>query len=210
MVLVVVELQDGRLKKTSRDAVSYGGILAQTKGVDCAVLAMGSAESTELEQLGGYGVKSVLHAADERLNSVYSKAYKKIICDAANQISAKIIVLPHTAMGRTVAPRVAVHMKAALIPSVTSLPDENNIVRRNVFSGKAFAFYELNHDNVVLTLNQNPHKAIPNDSKAVVEPINVSLEEKDFDYKIVSTVDETSGHVPLPEAEIVVSGGRGM
>jgi electron transfer flavoprotein alpha subunit len=210
MVLVVVELQNGKIKKTSRDAVVYGGKLAQIKGIECAVIALGKAENTELEQLGGYGIKQVLHADDERLNNVYSKAYTKVICEAANQISSKIIVLPHTTMGRTIAPRVAVRLKAALIPAVTSLPDENNIVRRNVFSGKAFAFYELNHDKVVLTLNQNPHKVTPNVNKAVVKPINISFEEKDFDYKIISTVDETPGHVPLPEAEIVVSGGRGM
>lgn len=95
-----------------------------------------------MEKLGGYGISKVIHIADEKLNAVYSKAYSKIIVSTALAIGADIIILSHNSTGRSIAPRIAVKFEAPLFAGVNMLP-ENNVVRKAVFSGKAFADLQM-------------------------------------------------------------------
>ncbi len=204
MVLVFAELSNGKLKKTAHEAAAYGGKLGEA-----VAIAIGKADSGELEQLGGYGISKVLHVNDEKLNNVYSKAYSKIIADAAISLGVDTVVLSHNSTGRTIGPRIAIKLKAQLLPGVNSLPT-NNIVRKAVFSGKAFADIELNPGNKVITLNPNSFKAEADNNKAEIQSFTATISESDIDYKVTATEDEAGGHIPLPEAEIVVSGGRGL
>ena len=205
MILVFAETAKGKLKKTSFEVAAYGAKLGE-----CTAIVLGSADNSELAKLGNYGIKKVLHVSDNRLDALYSKAYTKAICAAANQIGTDIIVMAHTSTGKTVAPRVAIRMQAALLPGVMALPETSGNIRKTVFSGKAFAELQSASGKKVITVNQNSYKAEPNSDTAVIEALTVEFNDTDFDYKILATEDESGGHIPLPDAEIVVSGGRGL
>ncbi|MBC8172578.1 MAG: electron transfer flavoprotein subunit alpha/FixB family protein [Chitinophagales bacterium] len=210
MVLVFAELGNGRLKKTSIETAAYAAALATAGSTDCFAVALGNANEGELEKLGNYGVKKVFHVDDAKLNSVFSKAYAKVITEVAKNHAANYIVFSHNSTGKTVAPAVAVRVQAALMPGVTSLPDANQNYTKTVFSGKATSFLSAKTENVVITLNPNSYKPQTTSNTPTIEKTTVSLDTKDFDYEIVGVEDESEGMVPLPEAEIVVSAGRGL
>ncbi len=204
MILVLSELYNGKLKKVAHETAAYAGKMGET-----VAIAFGNANAGELEKLGGYGITKVIHIADPKLNNLFSKAYTKIITQTADKIGADTIVLSHDSTGKAIAPRIAVKMGATLFPGVNGLP-ENNILRKAVFSGKAFADLEMTGGKTVITLTPNSYKAISDGKTAGVEVQNADIQDSDFDYTIVSVEEEGGGHVPLPEAEIVVSGGRGL
>ena len=195
MILVFAELSKGKLKKTALESAAYA-----SKMGEATAIAFGSADSGELEKLGGYGISKVIHIADEKLNAVYSKAYSKIIVSTALAIGADIIILLHNSTGRSIAP---------LFAGVNMLP-ENNVVRKAVFSGKAFADLQMQEGKKVLTINPNSYKAESTGALATVEVKAAEFADSDLDFAITAVEDEAGGHVPLPEAEIVVSGGRGL
>lgn len=204
MHLVLVEIANGKVKKASLEAVGFAAAMGPA-----TALVLGPADTAELSALGRYGVQKVLHVADARLQTVYSKAYSKAIAAAAGAIQAETIVMSHNSTGKMVAPRVAVRLQAALYPGVNELPS-GDTVRKAVFSGKAFADLQLQAGKKVITLNPNSFKPTTTDGAATVEPFAVELTDSDFDYIVTGVEDEAGGHVPLPEAEIVVSGGRGL
>lgn len=210
MILVFAELGNGKLKKTSIEVAAFASALATQKGTDCTAIAIGSADSGELEKLGAYGIQKVLHVADTKLDHVFSRAYSKIIAEAARQNNTDIIVLSHNAAGKTIAPRLAVKLNASLLPGISSLPDAGNNFTKTVYSGKAFVQLHASTEKQVITLNPNSYKPQTGSGTASLESFNTALEAKDFDYEVIKTEDETEGMVPLPEAELVVSGGRGL
>lgn len=205
MILVFAETANGKLKKTSLEIAAYGARMG-----DCTALVLGSASESEIATLGNYGVKKVLHVSDNRLDALYSKAYTKAICAAADQTGADTVIMAHSSIGKTVAPRVAIRLQATLLAGVMSLPDADGKVHKSVFSGKAFADLSAPSGKKVITVNQNSIKPEPVNESAHIELLNIDFADSDFDYKILSTEDESGGHIPLPEAEIVVSGGRGL
>jgi electron transfer flavoprotein alpha subunit len=173
-------------------------------------VAIGAAADGELEKLGLFGAKKVLHLQDERLNQVFSRAYAKVVCAAAEKAGADTIVLSHNSTGKTVAPVVAVKLNGSLIAGVNGLPTTAGTFPKTVFSGKAFTEIQANGSIRVITLNPNSFKGEASGQAATIETLVLELEDRDFDYRILATEDESGGHVPLPEAEIVVSGGRGL
>lgn len=202
--LVFAELSNGKLRKTSVEVVAYSCKLGATTAI-----AIGQAEAGELEKLGAYGVTKVLHVNEPRLNNVFSKAYTKILVEAAAMVGADTILLSHNSAGKSIAPRVAVRWNASLYPGVNSLP-ENGSIRKAVFSGKAFADLTLGEGPKVITLNPNSYKPEITGGTATIEALSITVADADFDYSVLSIEDESGGHIPLPEAEIVVSGGRGL
>lgn len=202
--LVFAELSNGKLRKTSHEVVAYSCKLGPTTAV-----AIGQADAGELEKLGAYGVTKVLHVNDQRLNNVFSKAYTKILVEAAAMVGADTILLSHNSAGKSIAPRVAVRWNASLYPGVNSLP-ENGSIRKAVFSGKAFADLTLGEGLKVITLNPNSYKPEITGGTAAIEALTINVADADFDFTVLSIEDESGGHIPLPEAEIVVSGGRGL
>ena len=202
--LVFAELSNGKLRKTSIEVVAYSCKLGPTTAV-----AIGQADAGELEKLGAYGVTKVLHVNDQRLNNVFSKAYTKILVETAAMVGADTILLSHNSAGKSIAPRVAVRWNASLYPGVNSLP-ENGSIRKAVFSGKAFADLTLGEGLKVITLNPNSYKPEVTGGTATIESLSANITDADFDYTVLSIEDESGGHIPLPEAEIVVSGGRGL
>jgi len=210
-VLVLVEHTDGNIKKKSFEAVQYAAEIAQKTGSTATALVLGTIADSELENLGTYGVKKVLHVTDARLNELHARAYATALIAAAQKEDSKIIIALHDINGKAVAPRVAVKLKAGMIAGALSYPDlaKGFVIKKAVFSGKAFAFVNITSDVKVITLMANSFPLKQGEGKAAVEKLDVTFGEKDFGIK-VKEVNKVTGEVSLADAELVVSGGRGM
>lgn len=213
-VLIYVELDNGSIKKTSLEAVAYGAKVAEQTGGQAVVLALGQAEAAELEKAGRYGAAKVLHAADAKLEHENSLAYADALVQAAQQESSKVIILSKSGLGDAMAARAAAKLKAGIVSGVTALPDTNGAfkVTRAIFTGKAFATTEIKSDIKVLVVRKNAveiDESVLNGSNAAVEAFQPALRDSDFTASVVS-VEKADSELSLTEAEIIVSGGRGM
>lgn len=208
MVLVFAESQKGQFKKAAFEAVTFGYKTARQLGAECIALVLGKAENAG--ELGRYGASRVLHAADAALDTFDSQLYTSAIAGAANQVGATVIVVSATANGKALLGRLAARLDAGSVAGVNAVPHVDGAfrVKRPVFSGKAVAEYELRSDVKVLSLmgNAMPPEVTGNPTPAV-ESIALDLPASRVRVKSVKRVE---GIVPLPEAELVVSAGRGM
>ncbi|HEY9005684.1 electron transfer flavoprotein subunit alpha/FixB family protein [Ohtaekwangia sp.] len=206
-ILVFVESAEGQIKKTSLEAVSY----AHAMGGPVTAIALGTVDKAELEALGKYGAQKVLHAADDKLNQGIIQAYAAVLEKALQDEGADILVLANSSLGTPVAARVAAKIGASLATNVTELPDTSAgfVVKRSIYTGKAFANVALQKAKKVIALKKNAAEAKEVGSTVSVTPYTVSLSDADFAVKILSS-EKATGEVLLPEANIVVSGGRGM
>lgn len=210
-VIVLAEHTQGSFKKKAFEAIQYAAGIAQSLGTTATAVVLGAVQESEMLQLGAYGAQKVLHVADARLDNLSSRAYTKALVAAAEKEGAKVIVVSHDVTGRSVAPRVAARLKAGLVAGAVSDPDTSNgfVIKKNVFAGKAFAFVNINSDVKVITLMPNTFPVKKGEGTASVEALSVSFDDKDFGVQ-VKEVNKVTGTVPLAEAELVVSGGRGM
>jgi electron transfer flavoprotein alpha subunit len=210
-VIVLVEHTGGIIKKQSFEAVQYAAQIAEKMGTTVTALALGSVAAAEMENLGQYGAQKVLHVADSRLDELHARAYAGAVVAAVQKENSKVIVTLHDIKGRVVAPRVAVKLKAGLVAGALSYPDMEKgfVIKKAVFSGKAFAYVNILSDVKVIMLMPNTFPPQKQEGKAIVEQLDVSFSEKDFGVKVKS-VNKVTGEVPLADAELVVSGGRGL
>lgn len=207
-ILVFIESAEGEIKKSSLEAVSYGAAM----GGDITAIAMGTDIKEEaLKAAGKAGAKKVLHVADDRLNQGVIQAYADAIAQAMEQEGADTLLLAKSSLGDPVAARVAAKVKGSFVSNVADLPDTSNgfTVKRSIYTGKAFANVNMTADKKILGLKKNAAEIKTDGADAAVEAFSPSLEDKDFAVKITSQ-DKAEGEILLPEAEIVVSGGRGM
>jgi electron transfer flavoprotein alpha subunit len=207
VILVFVECADGKVKKTSIEAVSY----AHAMGGQIVAIVLSDAEKSELEALGTYGASKVLHATDDKLKKGIIQAYASVLAKAMEEESADVLVIANSSLGTPVAARVAVKVKASLASNVMSLPDTSSgfIVKRSIYSGKAFSFVEMKNQKKVLVLKKNAADIKEVGNKVGVTPYAVSVSDADLGVTITSS-EQATGEILLPEANIVVSGGRGM
>jgi electron transfer flavoprotein alpha subunit len=207
-IVVFVESAEGKIKKTSLEAVAYAKGL---EGGSVTAIAVGTIGKAELENLGKYGATKVLHKPDERLNEGVIQAYAKVLTKAIEAQGADTLVLANTALGTPVAARVATKIGASLATNVVDLPDTSSgfVVRRSIYTVKAFALVELKNAKKVIAIKKNAAELKETSGTAEVTEFSVELTDADFATKITAT-EKASGDVLLPEAEIVVSGGRGM
>jgi len=208
MILVFTDHSDSEIKKSSFEALSYGAALAQKLGTSAEALVLGTVKD-DLSVLGAYGITKVHQASNEALNNLDAQVYAKTIAEAANSLKADVLVFSHNQTGRAIAPRVAARLKAGLVAGAVALPDISNgfVVKKNVFSGKAFANVNIKSPVKVISLNANSYKITKGEGTAVVEQLNIAV---DAPKVKVASVNKVKGEVPLTEAETVVSGGRGL
>jgi electron transfer flavoprotein alpha subunit len=211
MVLIFADQADGQIKKQAFEAISYGAKLAEQTGTTAEVLVLGNVNDagTSLPALGKYGASKVHHSDNPAFNSFDAQVYAAAISDAATSTGAQVLVFSHTTSGKAVAPRVSARLKAGLVAGAVSLPDTSNgfVVKKSVFSGKAFAHVGINTPVKVISLNPNAFGAHSIDAVATVSSINITPGAGKVKVKAVNKV---TGTVPLSEAELVVSGGRGL
>jgi electron transfer flavoprotein alpha subunit len=210
-VLVLVEHTQGAFKKKSLEAIQYAAHIAREMATTVTAVATGNVAASEMESLGAYGANKVLHTTDARLDGFNSRAYTKVMLAAAQKENAKVIIGLHDTVGKAVAPRIAARLNAGLVAGAVGYPDLSKgfVVKKNVFSGKAFAYINITSDVKVITLMPNTFAVVNGEGTATVENLEVALSDADFSVKVVS-VSKATGDVPLSEAELVVSGGRGM
>ena len=207
-VLIFADQVDGHFKKAAFEVLTYGAKVAEMMGTTAEALVFGTVKD-DVSSLGKYGVKKVHQVANETLNNVDAQVYAKVIAEAVKATGATVLILSHNNTGRAIAGRISARLKAAMVPAVVSLPDTSNgfVVKKVVFSGKAFANVSLNTDIKIISLNGNAYKAVAGEGTAEVSPLNISVDAS----KIKTTVsNKVTGEVPLTEATRVVSGGRGL
>lgn len=206
-VLVYIEADNNTVKKSSLEALTYA---AKMNAGDVTVLVTDKAAN--LEELGKYGVKTVLQVSDDKLSSRPVSAIASAISGAASKVGANVVVMSRSSTVDAVAPRVGVKMKATVASNVVALPQTENgfVVRRGVFTGKAFADTKLEGENKVLTIAKNA-LAVDDSAggSATIEAFSPEYGAKDFAIK-VTDVKKQEGDILLPEADLVVSAGRGM
>lgn len=207
-VLIFIDTADGHVKKASLEAISYGAKVAEQLGTAAEAIVLGNV-TDDLSSLGKYGVKKVHHVAGDSLNHLDAQLYTKAIADAATASGASVIVFSNNLSGKAIAPRLSARLKAGLVSGAVALPDTSNgfVVKKNVFSGKAFANISVSTAVKIIALNPNAFQVITGDGTA--EVVNVSA-PADVSKVKVTNVTKASGEVLLTEAEIVVSAGRGM
>lgn len=207
-VLIFVDHTDGHVKKASHEALSYGAKIAGQTGTTAEAVVLGTVNE-DLSSLGKHGVKKIHQVQNDNLKQFDSQVYAKVIAQVAEQTGAGVVVFSNNSRGKALAPRVAVRLKAGLAAGATALPDTSNgfVVRKNVFSGKAFANVSINTGIKVISLNVNAFTVTEGEGTAEVVPFNTTVDSP----KIKTTgTSKTSGKVSLTEADIVVSAGRGL
>ena len=211
-ILVYIEHAEGKVKKTSLEAVSFAHALsAKTGEGDVIAVALGTLDSSELASVGKAGAAKVLHSADERLNAGVIQAHASAVAQAFSSVGAKTLVLAKSSLGDAVAARLAIKLNAGLVSNVVELPTigSSYVVRRSIYTGKAFAETTVTTENKILAVKKNAVDLKLDGADAAVEAFSVSISDSDFASKIVSS-ERATGEVLLPEADVVVSGGRGM
>jgi electron transfer flavoprotein alpha subunit len=210
-VLIFAELDEGKLKKSSQEAIFYGAKVAGMLGTSATAIVVGAADDSELAQAGRFGATKVLHAADAKLNEPNGMAYATVVAAAAQQESAKVIVLAKSSLADAMTARLAGKLKAGLAANVIELPDLSGgfRVKSSIYTGKAFAFNELKADVKILAIKKNTITPEETDATAAVESFSPTLNDADFVISVKST-EKATGDILLPEADLVVSAGRGL
>ena len=210
-VLVFTENWDGKFKKLSFELISYSNGLAKMLGTTVTAISIGKVSDDELNKLENYGASKVLKVEDDRLNQLVNSAYTTAITQAAEKESAQVIVVSNNFTGKALAPRIAVKLKAGLVPGVTALPSALSpfVVRKKAFNGKAFANVKINTEKKILSLFQNSYGINEAPTSMTIESFSPIFTDNHFGMEIKDT-KKVTGKVLLTDAEIVISGGRGM
>ena len=210
-VLVFAENSGGKFKKSSFEVVAYGSAIAKNSGGVVTALSIGDVAADELSKLGKYGAAKVLNVGGDQLKNFVNQAYASVIAEAAKKENAQVVIIANTFSGKGMAPRVAVKLNAGLADGAIALPDMSSgfVVRKSAYSGKAFADVELTSDVKVITLVPNAFAATENNAAGQVENFSPIVKPTDFSA-MVKEIVRAADKISLPEAEIVVSGGRGL
>lgn len=206
-VLAIIDHTEGAVRKSTPELLSYSAALAARLNTEANALVLGTV-SDNLETLGKYGVSKIFQVADAAFNSADGQALARAIADAAAQVGADIIVFPDGDLALGVAPRVAVRLKAGFVSGVSSLPQGDGFtVKKAVFSGKAFAWNTIKTANKVVSLSSNSFGVEEKGGTATIENMSIAAPASKVSIKGQNII---KGEVPLGEATVVVSGGRGL
>ncbi|MGF7216095.1 electron transfer flavoprotein alpha subunit [Spirosoma lacussanchae] len=210
-VLIFAELDEGKLKKSSQEAIFYGAKVAAMLGTSATAIVIGQADDSELASAGRFGATKVLHAADGKLNEPNGMAYATVVSAAAQQESSKVVVLAKSSLADAMTARLAGKLKAGLAANVIELPDLSAgfRVKSSIYTGKAFAYNDLKADVKILAIKKNTITPEESEATASVETFSPTLNENDFVITVKKT-EKATGDVLLPEADLVVSAGRGL
>jgi electron transfer flavoprotein alpha subunit len=212
-VLVYTEINKGKVKKASLEAVNYGAKIAELSGSSVTAIVV-NADAAQLEDIGKAGAKKILSLKNDALKNSDSLLISAAVEQAAKAENAKVIVFAFDIMGKAVAPRLAAKLKAGLVAGAMDYPTVNGNtleVKKNVFSGKATAVYTIHSDVKIISLLPNSFPVKLGDNAATVADFNVDLSS--VKSKIIIKEQKTNvvgSMIPLPEAELVVSAGRGL
>lgn len=208
MVLIYIDQDDQEIKKASFEAISYGAALAKQLGTSAEALLLGTVEDN-LADLGKYGASKVHQINNTALNSFDARVNATVIADAAKALGANVLIFAHNVNGKAIAPAVSVKLAAGIVTGACALPktDAGFVVTKTVFSGKAFASIQIETPIKVISINQNSFGVIVSEGTASVNNLEIAVPASSIKK---TSVDKIKGEVPLTEASLVVSGGRGL
>ncbi|RYY66282.1 MAG: electron transfer flavoprotein subunit alpha/FixB family protein [Chitinophagaceae bacterium] len=207
-VLVFLDQSEGHIKKSSFEAASYAAKTAGLLGTTAEAVVLGTVND-DLASLGNYGITKVHTVADASLDNLDAQVFANVIAQAAEAAAADVVVFSNNTAGKAVAPRLSVRLKAGLVSGAVALPDTSNgfSVKKSVFSGKAFAHIAVSSAKKIISLNPNSFTIVTTGGTAEVVPFAANIGAAKV---AVAAVNKVTGEVPLGEADIVVSGGRGL
>ena len=207
-VLVFAESVDGKFKKSTLEAVSDAKETANLLGTKTIAVSIGNVAEADAKALGNYGAETVYSAA---LDKFSPEAFASIIADVAKTENAQVVVFSNNYSGKSITPLVAVKLEAGVASGVVALPNTTAGfgVRKSVFSGKAFADVQLTTPVKVIAITPNSYQVNNNGGEAAIVNYTVNLSDDAWRTQIVET-NRVTGKIPLTEAELVVSAGRGL
>ena len=206
MVLVYIDLVEGKLKKSAFEVASYAAETAKLLGTNAYAIVLGNS-TDDLTSLGKYGITKVHTVA--AATAFDAQVFTKVIADAATQLNATVVIFSNNLNGKAIAPRLSVRLKAGFVSGAVALPDVSNgfVVKKNVFSGKAFANVAIPTGVKIISLNPNSFNIVVVDGSAEVIAFATPVDASKIE---ITATNKVTGDVVLTEAEIVVSGGRGL
>lgn len=207
-LLIYAESAEGKFKKVAFELASYAKKVAESLGTTVTAVTVNISDVSELAK---YGVDKVLKVSNDKLAGFNAKAYADVIKQAAQKEGAKVILLSSTTDSIYLSPLVAVALEAGFASNVVGLPISTSPfqVKRNAFSNKAFNITEISTDVKVLGLAKNSYGIFESAGAGAAEDFNPTIGDSDFGIK-VDSVEKVSGKVSIADADIVVSGGRGL
>lgn len=207
-VLVYTESENGKFKKNAFEVASYANAVAKQMGTSATAISFNAEGNSDL---GTYGVSKVLNVSNNSLKTFNAKAFANAIAEAAEKEGAKVIILSSSADTKFLAPLLAGKLGAGYVPNVVAMPENTSpfTVRRTAFSNKGFAHTEINLDIKIVGVSNNAYGAHENSVSASIEDFSPSLGESDFSTNSVE-IDKVLGKATIADADIVVSGGRGL
>lgn len=210
-VLVYTENWDGKFKKQTYELVSYAAGIAKMLNTTLTAVSIGKVTEEELKTAGNYGADKIINIQNDQLSTLDSQAYAAVLSEVAAKENSKVIVIANNNTGKAVAPRLAVKLKAGIGAGVSRLPLSTDpfTVYKRAYSGNAYAKVDIKSDVKVLTLAQNSFDPVQTENKAVIENYDATAAASTV-KTVVKEVKKQTGKMLLTDADIVVSGGRGM
>jgi electron transfer flavoprotein alpha subunit len=207
-VLIFIDHSDGQVRKASLEALSYGAKVAALTGTTANGIILGTVNE-DLSALGRYGIQKIYQVKQDDASAADTEIATLALAEAVKTTAASVLVFSHNLSGKSLAPRLSAKLKASLVTGAISLPDLGNgfVVKKNVFSGKAFANIALHSDIKIISLNTNSYPVSGGQGRAEIIALNIPAGNPRVKIRSSS---KSSGEVSLTEAEIVVSGGRGL
>ena len=210
-VLVYTENWDGKFKKQTFELVSYASEIAKMISSHVTAVSIGKVDDAELAKPGNYGAAKIISIDNDQLRILDSQAYTDVISEIVKAENASVIVIANNNTGKAIAPRLSVKLKAGVGSGVSRLPLSINpfTVYKKAYSGNAFAHVVIRSEIKILTLAQNSFDLIETPNNATIVKMDIPVESALVKTKL-KEVQKQTGRILLTDADIVVSGGRGM
>ena len=205
-VLVYAESSEGKFKKVALEVTCFGKKVAEELETNLIVLTFNASNPNEL---CNYGAEKVLSVTNELINSSDPKIVADILCQAKKKEDSSIVIIDSSADGLSIAPLLSVKLNAGYASNVVALPTNLNpfTVKRKAFSNKGFNFTEISSTNKVIGLAKNSYGIMENEVDGSIEEFSPNIVESGVTSV---SIDKSSGKIAIADADIVVSGGRGL
>lgn len=205
-VLVFAEVSEGKFKKNALEVVSYGKKLAEQLGTQLTAFTINAETPSEL---ASYGADKIVTITNNALSSFDAKAIATVASQIAQKENSKVIIVDSSANGAYLAPIIAGQLAAGFASNVVELPIsmEPFVVKRKAFSNKAFQHTEINTDIKIIGLAKNAFGVFETAGKGQEEAFSTELTNTGV---TTVSIQQATGKISIADAEIVVSGGRGL
>ncbi len=210
-ILVFIEREEGKIRKASYEAVSYAMEIAGAIGDRVVGTVFGSLPADQLNELGKYGCHRVIHVSDIRLDRPMIRSYADVLVQLIESEDAEYVVMAQSSLADPVAAMAGIRTGASVATNITSVPDitETCVLQRSIYSGKAYEDVRLTGKRKILSIRKNACGIKENDNEIEIVESEITA-GKDQVVVTLTGMEKAKGDILLSEAEIVVSGGRGL